>query len=128
MPAASIIPFLRYPDVAAAIEFLTTAFGFEEHQISKDESGAIVHAELSYDGSVVMLGGGEVLVAEVAPGEVPPIGLYVVVPDTDGHCDRARAAGAEITMEPTDQSYGSREYGARDPGGYHWYFGTYRPS
>jgi uncharacterized glyoxalase superfamily protein PhnB len=27
-----------------------------------------------------------------------------------------------------DTSYGSREYGARDPEGHGWYFGNYRPN
>ena len=54
--------------------------------------------------------------------------IYLPVDDPDAHCERARAAGATITREPSDMDYGSREYGARDPEGYHWSFGTYRPS
>ena len=54
-------------------------------------------------------------------------GVYVVVPDLDGHCARARDAGAEIVREPNDTDYGSREYGARDPEGLAWHFGTYQP-
>ena len=30
-------------------------------------------------------------------------------------------------MELRDTEYGSRDYGARDPGGNTWYFGTYQP-
>ena len=33
----------------------------------------------------------------------------------------------EIVMEPHDTDYGSREYGARDPEGNLWSFGTYLP-
>jgi uncharacterized glyoxalase superfamily protein PhnB len=29
--------------------------------------------------------------------------------------------------EPNDTDYGSREYGARDPEGLVWHFGTYQP-
>ena len=36
-------------------------------------------------------------------------------------------AGAEITMEPTDQDYGSRDFAARDLEGNEWSFGTYVP-
>jgi uncharacterized glyoxalase superfamily protein PhnB len=54
--------------------------------------------------------------------------VYVAVEDPDGHCKRARAARAEITREPEDTDYGSREYSARDPEGHHWHFGTYRPA
>jgi uncharacterized glyoxalase superfamily protein PhnB len=42
--------------------------------------------------------------------------------DLDGHCARARAAGAVITAEPTDQFYGDRTYSAIDPEGHRWTF------
>jgi uncharacterized glyoxalase superfamily protein PhnB len=41
----------------------------------------------------------------------------------DARCARARAAGAVIVQEPTDQSYGDRTYRARDPEGHVWTFG-----
>jgi uncharacterized glyoxalase superfamily protein PhnB len=41
--------------------------------------------------------------------------------------ERARANGAEIVRELTDEDYGSRGYTARDPEGNLWSFGTYRP-
>ena len=43
--------------------------------------------------------------------------------DLDAHCQRARAAGAEILMEPEMQFYGDRTYGAEDPEGHQWSFG-----
>lgn len=42
--------------------------------------------------------------------------------DVDAHCARARAAGARIVAEPTDQFYGDRTYRAADPEGHHWVF------
>ena len=53
--------------------------------------------------------------------------VYLVTDDVDAHCERARAAGAEITMEPRDTDYGSRDYLALDPEGNVWSVGTYRP-
>jgi uncharacterized glyoxalase superfamily protein PhnB len=53
--------------------------------------------------------------------------IYVVIDDTDSHYERAKAAGAEIVMEPYDQDHGSRDYAARDPEGNLWNFGTYAP-
>ena len=38
----------------------------------------------------------------------------------------ARDAGAQITAEPHDTDYGSRDFAARDPEGTRWSFGTYR--
>jgi uncharacterized glyoxalase superfamily protein PhnB len=59
--------------------------------------------------------------------DLGPCCLYVAVDDPDAHHDRAKAAGAEILMPLTDQSYGSREYAARDPEGNVWCFGTFQP-
>jgi uncharacterized glyoxalase superfamily protein PhnB len=50
------------------------------------------------------------------------VGLYVLVGDADAVYERARAAGAEILQEPTDEQYGHRRFTARDPEGHHWYF------
>ena len=44
------------------------------------------------------------------------------VDDVDAHCERARAAGAEIVGEPADQPYGDRRYEAHDPEGQAWFF------
>ncbi|MFI6504617.1 VOC family protein [Nonomuraea typhae] len=113
----TVFALARYQDPATAIDFLTAAFGFAAHEISKDDSGSVVHAELLVGEDMIMIGRGE-------PGGP---GIYVAVDDPDAHHDRARAAGAEVTMELVDQSYGSREYGCKDPEGNLWYFGTYRP-
>ncbi|MDA0634589.1 VOC family protein [Nonomuraea sp. MCN248] len=107
----------RYHDCAAAVDFLTGAFGFEAHDVSRTDEGTVHHAELRAGDDIVMLGLGR-------PGGP---GVYVAVDDVDAHHDRARAAGAKIIMELVDQPYGSREYAAEDPQGNAWYFGTYRP-
>ena len=54
-------------------------------------------------------------------------GLSVIVPDVDAHYARAKAAGARIDSEPTDQDYGLREYGARDPENHRWWFSSPLP-
>lgn len=43
--------------------------------------------------------------------------------DIDGHCERARKAGATIAQEPEDQFYGDRTYRCFDPEGHLWTFG-----
>jgi uncharacterized glyoxalase superfamily protein PhnB len=48
--------------------------------------------------------------------------VHVEVSDIDAHCARARAAGAEIIVEPADQFYGHRTYRARDHEGHVWTF------
>jgi len=48
--------------------------------------------------------------------------VCVEVDDVDAHYAHARAAGAEITEEPTDQDYGDRRYTVVDPEGHRWFF------
>jgi uncharacterized glyoxalase superfamily protein PhnB len=43
--------------------------------------------------------------------------------DVDGHCARAKAAGAEVFAEPETQFYGDRTYRCRDPEGHIWTVG-----
>jgi uncharacterized glyoxalase superfamily protein PhnB len=124
MSNPTMFPSLSYDDAPAAVDFLCGAFGFERHAVYTNEDGTIAHAELRFGNGLVMFGS--------AKGEVPATrgrggGVYVVVDDPDSHCTQARAVGAEITRDLHDTEYGSREYGAKDPEGNDWYFGTYQP-
>ncbi len=40
--------------------------------------------------------------------------VYMAVEDPDSHCERAKAAGAQIVWGPADTDYGIRMYSARD--------------
>ncbi len=131
MSRQAIYPGLRYADADAAIAFLRDAFGFEEHEVHRDEAGVVRHAELALEGDLVMLGqhdGGAWLGGGPPQPGVGQVGLYIAVADPDAHHDRAVAAGARVVRELEDTPYGSREYSARDPEGVLWSFGTYQPS
>jgi uncharacterized glyoxalase superfamily protein PhnB len=116
----SIFPILRYADARAAIDFLTSAFGFVLGDLTEAD-GEVVHAELRHGDGLVMLSR---LSDQADKGRSM---VYVAVGDPDAHHAAAVAAGAEVIQPLTDQPYGSREYGAADPEGNRWYFGTYRP-
>jgi uncharacterized glyoxalase superfamily protein PhnB len=118
-----IIPTIRYTDAIAAVDFLERAFGFERKELVQDEDGAVVHAELRFGRGAIMVGSRR----EGDRFETGRAVIYVIVSDPDAHHDRAKAAGAEIIMELTDQDYGSRDYAAEDPEGNIWSFGTYDP-
>ncbi|MFG2674317.1 VOC family protein [Streptomyces sp. NBC_00304] len=126
--AASVFPTLLYDDAKAAIKLLTEALGFTAEAVYEGEDGAVMHAELSCGNGRVMLGskGREGIFAKAMRG-AGPVGVYVVVDDTDAHHARAVEHGVEILMPPTDQDYGSRDYMARDAEGNVWSFGTYAP-
>ena len=51
-----ITPYLLYEDVAAALDWLTKAFGFRERMRMPGPDGAVTHAEMELAGGVIMLG------------------------------------------------------------------------
>ena len=52
-----IVPMVAYEDAAAAIDWLTQAFGFREREGQRytADDGTVTHAELERDGEIVML-------------------------------------------------------------------------
>jgi uncharacterized glyoxalase superfamily protein PhnB len=54
-----------------------------------------------------------------------PSGFYLYVPDTDATYQAGLAAGGVSVMEPSDQFYGDRNAGVRDPWGNHWWIATH---
>jgi uncharacterized glyoxalase superfamily protein PhnB len=118
----TITPYLLYSECDQALDFLHRAFGFEEVLRYTGAAGYVNHAEMRLGESSIFMGD---------PGEQyrnprqighETVGIYVNVDDVDAHYERAKAAGAEIDEEPTDQDYGERRYSARDPEGHLWFF------
>jgi uncharacterized glyoxalase superfamily protein PhnB len=125
-----------YQDAAAAIDWLCRAFGFEVRLKVEGDGGRIEHSELTFGAGVIMVGqeGPNADRPHRAPFRSPKtIGGYntqslmVYVDDAGAHCERARAAGATISSDPSVHDYGEdhwadRSYGAIDPEGHHWWF------
>jgi uncharacterized glyoxalase superfamily protein PhnB len=121
----AFIPSLAYKDNRAALKWLETAFGFEMSEVLTDAQGNIVHAEMTHDDGVVMIG------SEWADWTRSPASLggkntqrvhVRIERGIDEHCARARAAGAKIVKELADQFYGDRTYIAADLEGHYWTF------
>jgi uncharacterized glyoxalase superfamily protein PhnB len=132
----AVIPMLAYEDGAAAIDWLTSAFGFSEQTRFTDDDGTVTHAELE-------TGSGTIMLATPSPdyvspkrlrelssearkmAEVPYVidGVLVEVDSVDAHFVRAREAGATILSEPEDvPDVGVRHYRVEDPEGHRWMF------
>jgi len=112
MPASTVIPVLAYPSVPEAVAWLSAAFGFTLRLAIGDH-----RAQLNAgDGAIVITGGAEADAAGVRDS------IMIRVDDVRSHCDRAKAHGATIAMEPTDFPYGERQYTAVDPSGRAWTF------
>jgi len=120
-----LYPSLRYKDAKAARQWLQETFGFEPVALYEDDCGGVVHAEMRWGSDLVMFGSAR----EDAYGERVGQGwVYATCDDPDAMYRRATAAGAEVTMELTDQDYGSRDFAVRDLEGNRWNFGTYEPT
>ena len=124
MPAIKrIIPLLVYKDIPAAHDFLVKAFGFESGRVVRDDAGQPIHGEV-YAGQLMIWLHRVTAAHGLEASAKSSGGLVVYVDDVDAHCERARAAGAQINSEPQDHPYGQREYEARDPEGHRWWFAT----
>lgn len=116
---STVTPYLIVEGADALLDFLERAFGAERRFRMDSEDGTVAHAEVTLGDSVVML-------AE-AGGEWPamPGNIHLYVEDCDATYARALDAGATSLQEPTDQFYGDRSGGVRDPAGNVWWITTH---
>jgi uncharacterized glyoxalase superfamily protein PhnB len=131
MDRPTFIPAVFYKDPIAALKWLEQAFGFETTSLVTDAEGNVAHSEMEFRGGAVQIGpewgGGPIGPARMrSPASMDGVGSQFVrinlTEGLDAHCETARAAGARIVDEPTDQFYGARTYRAIDPEGHVWNF------
>jgi uncharacterized glyoxalase superfamily protein PhnB len=135
--ARRLVPFLGYEDAAAAIDWLSAAFGATENTDSRrtGADGTIGHAELDLEGSTIYLATPAGYVGSRKHRESCEVerrmhdnpwvidGLFVEVDDLDAHFARAVEAGVSILREPEEPGIGFRIYTAEDLEGHRWMFG-----
>lgn len=123
---APLISAVCYQDPKAALKFLEAAFGFELVMLIEDDQGNLVHSEMRFGDAAIMVGN-EWSDDHKSPASIGGKNTQTVHiqirEDIDAHCERARAAGFEIIMEPATQFYGDRTYRCRDPEGHIWTIG-----
>ena len=115
----TVTPYLVVEDAGALIEFLTRAFGARTRYSHRGPDGKVAHAEMQIGDSIVMMGS--------ARGDTQPLvmALYLYVPNCDELYRQAIAAGGTSIGEPTDQFYGDRHGGIKDPSGNSWWLATH---
>ena len=116
VPPMTVVPVLVYPDVRAAVAYLTAAFGFVE----RTRIGAGHRAQLAVgdDGAVIIADvGGERRPPH--PGRVTHV-IRVRVSDVDAAFARAREHGAVVVEPPIDREYGERDCTLEDLAGHRW--------
>jgi uncharacterized glyoxalase superfamily protein PhnB len=121
-----VIPVLVYEDIESGHDYLVKTFGFLSGGLYRLDDGTVVHGEVRLGEAAIWLHQvtAEHEMASPHGATQSHGGLVVVVPDVDAHYERSRAAGARIDSVPTDQEYGLREYGARDPENHRWWFSS----
>lgn len=128
MDDITFVPSLTYRDPKAALDWLANAFGFELTMAidGPDGDASQGHYEMALEGRGRIMVGGEWNEWMRSPASVDgrtTSRVHVAVThDIDVHCERARAAGATIVDEPSDQFYGDRTYRCTDLEGHHWTF------
>jgi uncharacterized glyoxalase superfamily protein PhnB len=126
--SCTVIPVIVCTDIAAIHDHLVEVFGFDSGGVQRDGDGRPVHGEVRMGASRIWLHAVSEAHEMAAPRDGQPStgGAVVYVADVDAHYAWAKAAGARVDSHPTDQEYGQREYGARDPEGHRWWFATPR--
>ena len=117
VPPATVVPVLAYPDVRAAVAWLSAAFGFAE----RTRIGESHRAQMSIgtDGAVIVA---ERRGGTPAPGDGVTHLIRVRVEDVSAQFERARAHGARVLEPPTDREYGERDCTLEDVAGHRWQF------
>jgi uncharacterized glyoxalase superfamily protein PhnB len=112
----TVVPVLVYPDVRAAVTFLSAAFGFVE----RTRIGASHRAQLAVgDDGAVIIADADGERCPPQPGEVTHV-VRVRVGDVDAAFARAADHGAVVLEAPVDREYGERDCTLQDIAGHRW--------
>jgi PhnB protein len=114
----TLTPYLVVANADREIAFLEKAFGATVTSCQRNTDNTVMHAELTFGNSQVMLGqaGGQWKAREAA--------IFVWVPGCDVAYDKAIAAGAISESSPEDKPYGQRMAGVIDSNGVTWWIGS----
>ena len=125
MAAHELFAYLCVSDAARAIDFYRQAFGATEKFRLVEPGGRIGHAEVDFDGTILMLCEEfpELGIRKPDPAQGHSTTLHLHVDDTDRWYDRAIAAGASSVIAPDNMFWGDRYAQVRDPFGHLWSIG-----
>jgi PhnB protein len=110
------------PDATRAAEWYATVLGAEEKSRITLPDGRLIHVELWFGSSVVMLADEFPEHEALSPATTGCTSavLYLQASDVDAVWDRALAGGASVVRPLTDTFWGEREGQVVDPFGHRW--------
>lgn len=117
--------YLTVRDVAAAIRFYETTFGFKLRFSMPGPGGVIVHAEMTHYDSCIMMGPENPQMGANAPQGPSPVTMYVYVENVDATASSAVANGGRMISPPEDKFWGDRCAIVLDIDGHSWMLATH---
>lgn len=121
VPVDNVLPHIVYQNVARAIEWLKTAFGFVEHYRYGPNNGEVGGAQMHLGNAWIMLTSARTGSSPAQAGTWTQ-SLTVFVDNVEAHMQRSKSAGAKIVEKLHETVYGEQQYGAEDLEGHHWLF------
>ncbi len=115
---STVSPYLIVDNASRSIDFLVQVFDAIELRRFAGPTGAIMHAEVRLDDTVIMLADGSPDWAAI------PTSVHVYVADVDATYRRALAAGATSVQEPVKKEDADKRGGVKDAGGTTWWIAT----
>ncbi len=116
---STVCPYLMVDSIEKQIDFLQTVFNAVLKESLKNGEGIIMHGEVKIGETVIMMGRGS--------KDFPSAqGMnYVYVNNADEVYNKALELGSSSVSPPTDQFYGLRDGGFRDPQGNTWFIAQF---
>jgi PhnB protein len=115
---STVSPYLIVDGASKTIDFLVQVFGAVELRRFPSDTGALRHAEVRLDDSVIMI-------ADSSPGwPSVPAYIHIYVADVDATYRRALEAGATSVQEPIKKDDPDKRGGVKDAGGTTWWIAT----
>jgi catechol 2,3-dioxygenase-like lactoylglutathione lyase family enzyme len=116
--------FVQVHDPDLALAFYRDALGLQlRSDVARDGFRWVTVGAASQPGVAIVItnylhgspADGDAITALVAKGAMN--GVHFRTDDLDAAFEKVRASGAEIVQEPTEQSWGTRDFAVRDPSG-----------
>ncbi|MDP4104808.1 MAG: glyoxalase [Bacillota bacterium] len=122
VPTDHILPHVYYENVADALAWLTSVFGFVEDYHFNLPDGQL-HGVMIHKGNawVMLKNSGRTMTSPSRLG-LQTQSLMVFVKNVDEHYRNSISSGARILEEIFNTEYGERQYSAQDLEGHVWTF------
>ena len=127
MTVHEMCPYLQVENAAQAIVFYTEVFQAKEKFRLTETSGRMGHAQLDFNGTILMLSDEFPEYGFRAPHAIggTPVTIHLKVADCDATFARATEAGCQPVMPPADMFWGDRFGRLLDPYGHSWSIATH---